>query len=131
MTQVMTAVRKIKWAILARYTEMEGGDSTLPYPYYGIDEKYEEMEEECKLDDAIEEVRGSGIETPIEAPHSRHLESQSVGMKMPDDSWVGWTYWYGGGKWAEPEAVEWINEAYDLTVAEEEKVVTVRTFAKA
>jgi hypothetical protein len=35
-----------------------------------------------------------------------------------------------GGKYGEPEAVEWIDDAYDLVCTEEEKVVTVRTFAK-
>ena len=49
---------------------------------------------------------------------------------MPDGSWVGWTYWYGGGKYGEPEAIDWMDDAYDLACTEEEKVVTVRTFTK-
>ena len=49
---------------------------------------------------------------------------------MPDGSWVGWTYWYGGGKHAEPEVMDWMGEAYPLDCVEEEKMVTVRTFTK-
>lgn len=28
-------------------------------------------------------------------------------MQAPDGTWVGWTYWYGGGKYAEPSAIPW------------------------
>jgi len=58
----------------------------------------------------------------------RHYESKAVAMKMPDGSWIGWTYWYGGGKHGEPEAIDWMNEAYDVDCHEEEKVVVVQTF---
>ena len=123
----MTPVQKIKWAILARHAELEGG-SKPPYPFLGVGETFEKSNEDYGLQDAINEVRGSGIETGIDAPYSRHYESKSVGMKMPDGSWVGWTYWYGGGKFGEPEEVNWIDDAYDLAVTEEQKMVTVRTF---
>jgi hypothetical protein len=46
------------------------------------------------------------------------------------DSWIGWTYFYGGGKYGEPESIDWMSEAYFLDVAEEEKMVVVRTFKK-
>jgi len=44
--------------------------------------------------------------------------------------WVGWTYWYGGGKHGEPDAIDWLSDAYNLIVTEEEKLVVVRTYTK-
>jgi hypothetical protein len=80
--------------------------------------------------DCKSEFRSSGEDTDIPCDWSRHYESKSVARKLSDGSWVGWTYWYGGGKHGEPEAVEWMEDAYFLNVTEEEKVVTVRTFTK-
>ncbi len=70
------------------------------------------------------------VETDIPAPGSRHYESKSVAMKTADGQWIGWTYWYGGGKHGEPGAVPWMEDAYLLDVIEEQKTVTVRTFEK-
>ena len=70
------------------------------------------------------------VETDISTEWSRHYESNGVASRMPDGSWVGWTYWYGGGKHGEPGAIDWMSEAYDLDVVEEEKIVIVRTFTK-
>ena len=76
------------------------------------------------------EFRDSGEETGIQCDWSRHYESKSVARQLSNGQWVGWTYWYGGGKHGEPEAIEWMKDAYFLDVQEEEKVVTVRTFTK-
>jgi hypothetical protein len=80
------------------------------------------------LQDARNEVRCGDVETNITAPRSRHYESKSVAAKYVDGSWVGWTYWYGGGKHGEPEAVEWMDSAYDLACVEEQVMTTKRTF---
>lgn len=69
-------------------------------------------------------------ETNIRREYSRHYESMSVAKKMGDGSWVGWTYWYGGGKHGQPESIDWISDAYELDCKEEEKVVIVREFTK-
>ena len=82
------------------------------------------------LSDALEEIRCSGIETGIECEYSGHFETESVASQMPDGSWVGWTYYYGGGKYSEPGEIHWMEDAYDLNCAEEEKVVIVQTFEK-
>jgi hypothetical protein len=52
-------------------------------------------------------------------------------MQMPDGTWVGWTYWYGGGKHGEPSAMPWIEDAYNLDCKEERVMMTKRTFTKA
>lgn len=80
------------------------------------------------LQDARSEVRCGEVETNIRAPWSRHYEAKSVAAKYVDGTWVGWTYWYGGGKHGEPEAVEWMDSAYDLTCVEEQVMTTKRTF---
>ena len=85
---------------------------------------------EDTLRDAVSDIRGGQVETGFACPLSRHFEAKSVGAKLPDGSWVGWTYWYGGGKHSHPQEIEWMPEAYDLTCAEEQKLVTVQTFAK-
>lgn len=78
--------------------------------------------------DGMEDFRNCGVETGLPTEYSRHYESESVATQMDDGSWVGWTFWHGGGKHGEPEAIEWMNEAYDLDCVEEQKLVTVRTF---
>lgn len=96
-----------------------------------IDDAYmDAWDDSDAMQDATEEFRMSGEETDIPAGHSRHYESVSHARKLSDGSWVGWTYWYGGGKHGEPEAIDWMSEAYELAVTEEEKLVVVRTFAK-
>ncbi len=98
------------------------------------DENIEEcwgMWDECELQDFTEDFRCSGEETDlVPKNYSRHYESYDVAKMLNDGTWVGWTYWFGGGKHGEPSAVEWLPDSYDVTCAEEQKTVTVRTFAK-
>lgn len=127
----MTPEQKIKHAILnivAKRADAPAPDVTAE----NVDELYEAADESY-VQEARNEVRSSGIETGIPCKGSRHYESESVAAKMPDGSWVGWTYcyWCGGGKYGEPEDIDWMGDAYDLACTEEEKVVIVRTFSKA
>ena len=79
--------------------------------------------------DFEQEFRESGEQTDISAPFSRNYDSYSVARKLSDESWIGWTYWHGGGKHGNPEEIPWMDEAYDLTlVKEEQKTITVREF---
>ena len=96
-----------------------------------VEEIYDQENEEYELQDATSEMRCSGIETGLPAPYSRHYESDAVATQYIDGSWVGWTYWYGGGKHGEPEAIDWIEGAYEVNCTEVEKMVVVRTFTKA
>jgi len=121
----MTPTQKIKWAILTNATVVP-----LPYPLENVDELYDKLVEQDAHWDAKNEVRRGTVDTKLEPDYSRHYESRAVAMKMPDNSWVGWTYWFGGGKHGEPEAMEWMESAYDLTCTEEEKTLIVQTFKK-
>lgn len=125
----MTPEQKLKWAILNKAAEF----SKTPEPAAtesNVDGLYDALREADGHWDAQNEVRCSGTDTGLEAEYSRHYESDAVAAKMPDGSWVGWTYWHGGGKHSEPEAMDWMNSAYNLNCKEEEKTVTVRTFTK-
>jgi hypothetical protein len=70
-----------------------------------------------------------GIETDLPSQYSRHYEAKEVANKF-GDQWIGWTFWYGGGKYGEPESIDWMGSAYFLDCVEETKVVTVRVFSK-
>ncbi len=123
----MTPAQKIKQRILLDFVE-EGSLSIDPAAITAdnVDELYDEhdsYEVEC-------EFREGEVETHLPCEYSRHYESKSVAARMADGSWVGWTYWYGGGKHGEPESIPWMNEAYELDVKEEEKLVIVQTFSK-
>ena len=72
---------------------------------------------------AQDEFRCSGKPTGLPCGGSRHYEAKAVGRELDDGTWVGWTYWYGGGKHGEPGTGEWIEDAYELEVAEETRVV--------
>ena len=122
----MTPTQKLKWAILVAcedYNDLAQGVTE-----ENIDDIYEENED--LIYDTYYEFREGKVETGIPCEYSRHYNCYSVAAKMPDESWVGWTYWYGGGKHGEPEAIDWMSEAYNLTCKEEEKLVVVQTFTK-
>lgn len=125
----MTPEQKVKSLIVAKAVEF--GSEVNDHGFAGDpDAAYNWLVEQDAHWDAMNEVREGEAETGIPCDWSRHYESKSVAAKCDDGSWVGWTYWYGGGKHGEPEAIDWIEDAYDLAVTEEEKLVTVRTFAK-
>lgn len=93
-----------------------------------VDTIYEENDEMGRIQDARYELRGSGTETGLSAPFSRHYEADAVAAQYVDGSWVGWTYWHGGGKHGGSEEIDWMEDAYEVHCTEEEKVVVVRTF---
>jgi hypothetical protein len=126
-----TAEQKIKYQILLNSIEREWVDdlelseSDLP----NIDEIF--AERKWEVWDMYSEFREGQVASNIDCDYYRHYESKSVAAKLWDGSWVGWTYWYGGGKHGEPEAIDWIEDAYFLDCVEEEKLVVVRTFTKS
>lgn len=93
----MTPEQKIKHLILLKASEWDG-EELGEVNANNVDELYDRLVESDGHWDAKSEVRSGHVETDIECERSRHYESKSVASKMPDGSWVGWTYWYGGGK---------------------------------
>jgi hypothetical protein len=136
-TAVLTAAQKLRRHILLRcdhesLVERISGYSGASSLTTGddIDAAWDVAMDYDLAHDAKAEVREGEVETGIPCDWSRHYESKSVAVKVDDGSWVGWTYWYGGGKHGAPGEVEWIEDAYHVNVTEEEKMMTVRTFTK-
>lgn len=132
----MTPEYKIKKTILLSAAPNTEGDLGKTFPIsLDMDEVeveliWNEFEELRYLQDYLSEFRAGDCETEIKPDWSRHYESRSVASKMFDGSWVGWTYWYGGGRHGEPESISWISDSYNLNCKEEEKTVVVRIFDK-
>jgi len=113
-------------------------DETIKLPELLTEKQIYDFYEECRenhlcdtLYEARENIRETGEETGISSDnHSRHYESEEVAAKMSDGTWVGWTYWHGGGKHGEPAAIDWIGDAYYLSCEEKEVLTIQRTWTK-
>jgi hypothetical protein len=135
----MTAEQILKAAILDQVAERieqdDEGPSSFPKGPFDTQEKidaaFEALEDHGLDDDASEaesELRGSYThETGFQGKNLRHYESKSVARQF-GGKWVGWTFWYGGGKHGKPESVEWMEDAYFVKAKEETRVVL--TFTK-
>jgi len=128
----MTAEQKIKRDILmAAIKENEDLVFDGEITEENVDEAYEKVLIENDAHwDYESEFRSSGEGTGIKCDYDRNYESKSVARKLEDGSWVGWTYWYGGGKYGNPGEIDWMDEAYELEVDEKEVMQVVRTFKK-
>lgn len=129
----LTPCQKIKREILA----MAKADDPEDFPWPAaidldgnIENAYEALVEAEWHVDYEDNFREGQVETDIPVASTRHYEAKSVAHQLKDGSWVGWTYWYGGGKHAEPEAIDWMQDAYNLNCVETEEVVTVRKFTR-
>jgi hypothetical protein len=83
-----------------------------------------------QMGDTEADIRCGEVATGLPTDYSRHFSCKEVAYRLRDGTWLGWTYWYGGGKYAEPRSIDWMAAAYELTVTEQEKVVRVRTFTR-
>ena len=123
----MTPGQKIKREILAKAIELNDDiqcDEEITAE--NIDELYDRLlVDEDRHWDFESEFRGSGEDTGLKCDWSRHYESNAVARQLSDGTWVGWTYWFGGGKHGEPEAIEWIDDAYEVECHQETRVVNV------
>jgi len=127
----MTPENKIKREIIVRYILENPEDSCGPLDTNEqVDAEYSRLNEDWGLQDTAEEFREGEVQTNLECDWSRHYESKAVARKLSDGTWVGWTYWYGGGKHGEPEAIGWMDDAYEINCVETEKLVVVREFTK-
>lgn len=130
MSIEMTPQQAIKYMIIALSAKWDGCELPAGLTGEQIDARYDELVEQDAHWDARSEVRSGDAETGLPSEYSRHYESKAVAAKAPNGQWVGWTYWYGGGKHGDPESIDWMEDAYFLDCKEEEKTVVVRTFTK-
>ena len=98
---------------------------------YNYSEEYFGDDIEDIIQEVTYEYRHNGIECNLPPKHySRHYEVDFVVAEI-DDKWVGWHYWYGGGKHAEPESIDWIEDAEFVDIeSEEEETVVKRVFKR-
>ena len=126
----MSPETKIKATIILQAREI-WGESFIGEPHSMSEDEIIDLYDDSESAlDIVYDFREGEVETDIPCECSRNYELKSVAAKMFDGSWVGWTYWYGGGKHGNPEEIPWMEYAYDLDCIEEEKLVTVRTFSK-
>ena len=125
----MTPEQKIKWQVINVVSKWKKVASP-SIDENNVDDLYQDLVDTDQHWDALSEIRQGSFETNLECEYSRHYESKAVASKMPDGSYVGWTYWYGGGKHSNPDEIDWIEFAYDVDCVEEEKTITVRTFTR-
>lgn len=128
---MLTAEQMIKREILN--LAIAGGD----LPHDGteladdqIDDLYEMLVEDDAHWDYESDFRVGDFETDIPCGHDRNYETKSVAKKLSNGQWVGWTYYYGGGKYGNPEEIEWMEHAYLLDCIETQQMVIVRNFSK-
>jgi len=128
----MTAEQKIKAQILKNaklHTFKDGDNIDEIWDKFNDDDEYE-----CGYDtltDEREEFRQSGQITKIKNDEwSRCYESEQVAAMLDDGTWVGWTYYHGGGKHGEPSGMPWLENSYFVSCKETQKLVTVREFSK-
>lgn len=128
----MSPEQKLKWMVLnlaARWS----GEQPPVVTAETVDAQYDALVAADGHWDARNEVRCSGTRTSlvrnIDYRIARHYEHEEVAAKMPDGSWVGWTYWHGGGKHGQPDAIDWMPEAYAVEHRSEPRTIMVDVFS--
>lgn len=123
----MTAEQRIKRHILLQaLAENDDLNFDGEITAENIDDVYESvLVEDDAHYDYESEFRCSGEDTGLDSPYSRYYESKAVARQLSDGTWVGWTYWCGGGEYGCSGDVDWMPEAYDVEMHEETRVVKV------
>lgn len=127
---MMTPEQLLKSIIIerARADQFEFDGDASAITAENVDELYDELTDQGVHWDYVSELRSGDAETGLPCGLSRHYESKAVAAKAPNGQWIGWTYWFGGGKHGCPEEIDWMDKAYFLNVTERQEVVTVRSF---
>jgi len=129
----MTPSQRIKKAIIERAEYFsKNGMKTQNVTVENVDQLYDAFWEETDcadwMQDAEADIRCGEHETGIDGKnYNRYFEDKEVAMEI-DGVWVGWTYYFGGGKHSEPEAVDWIDNAYEIKM--ETKMMPVLFFSR-
>ena len=118
----MTPTEKLK----QKWLHMISGETLDDHA--AIQARLEELSLEFEINDNLQDLRSGGTPTGLQCEYSRNYSSKAVAMEMLDGSWVGWTYFFGGGKHGEPSEMPWMEDAYD--VATEVVMEPVRKFRR-
>lgn len=64
-----------------------------------------------KFDSVYEFRTEGGIDSDVCPWSDRNYECDGKAVQIADGRWIGYPYWYGGGKHGEPGLLPWIDEA--------------------
>lgn len=80
--------------------------------------------------EVINKFRESGEEIVDKVQQDRYYCYQEVAKKITGskDLYLGWTYYFGGGKHAQPDQVEWMEDCYLLKCREVEETRIVKVY---
>ena len=97
---------------------------------YNYSEEYFGEDVEDIIQEVTYDYRHNGIGCNLLPKHySRHYEVDFVVSEI-EGKWVGWHYWYGGGKHGEPEQIDWIGDAEFVDIESQKEVVVVERVFK-
>lgn len=133
MENFMTPQQYIKQEILSLVIGWKKMEIQIPQTGEEVDKLYNDFVNDDNTCDYIQDAKGhvrtGQYQTKVDnGDYSRNYENESVCLKTEDGKYVGWTYWFGGGKHGNPSSIDWISDAYFLECEEKKKVVIVRTF---
>lgn len=82
------------------------------------------------LDELESELREGKVKTGLVPECGGNAESEAVAIPVSGISnlYIGWTYFFGGGKHSNPESIEWMENCY--LVKAKDRVQTVRFFER-
>jgi hypothetical protein len=125
LENIMTPSQKVKWLIVSKYRLWNNLEQH-KYPLEDIDSMYpDELINSKEYLDAKEDVLDYSRSTNIPVYKNYKDVIESLGDKLPDGTWVGWTYILSGN-----ECNDWINAAYHLNCIETEELIVTKTFSK-
>jgi hypothetical protein len=121
----MTPEQKLKCVVINLLREWRK-EHPLPFSPDTADSAWQSALDDGNFFDAMNEVRSGGELTDLQTEgYERDYDGEEVAGQMPDNSWVGWTYWSGGGHHGEPGSIPWLGQAYNVTCKEELRLVLV------
>lgn len=127
----MNAQQLLKKAILLKAVESKDIEPfNLNLSGDEIDSLYESYSENDELRDAWSEIRYSGIDAHELSPvtFSGHYEIDVKAIKI-DGVWVAFDFYYGGGKYGEPEDYAFIDDARIVSCEEKQITITAYNFS--
>lgn len=130
MSNKFTAQDLIKYQILLDFCESEEIDLEVLNSIKTSDDLYVVFDQvtdgfEDSLYDIECELRETGEPCNLLPMNwSRHYEVDRV-VKQIMGKWVSWDYYYGGGKYGEPHAYDWISDAKIVEVESEKEVIVI------
>lgn len=129
MSKLLTPKQKIERTVLKAVLTAEGiQENGLLDPDFDISSLIDEYDGDYR--DTLSEFRYGEYKTGLDCESTRNYEVEGVAARMLDGSYVGWKYYFGGGKHSNPKEIDWMSDAYNVNRVDEEKLVIVTTWVR-